>query len=109
MVVSAGSAVESFAARTDDGERLWVDNQLLIDHWVDDWDDPQTAAPVTLTAGTAYDITVEYFEDMVGRFQAMGIDEFVLYWPGSWPDDLADEAVFREVAREVIPRLRSGG
>jgi alkanesulfonate monooxygenase SsuD/methylene tetrahydromethanopterin reductase-like flavin-dependent oxidoreductase (luciferase family) len=53
--------------------------------------------------------SVEYFEDMVGRFRAMGIDEFVLYWPGSWPDDLADEAVFGEVARSVMPRLRSNG
>jgi alkanesulfonate monooxygenase SsuD/methylene tetrahydromethanopterin reductase-like flavin-dependent oxidoreductase (luciferase family) len=53
--------------------------------------------------------SVEYFEDMVGRLGAMGIDEFVLYWPGSWPDDHADEAVFHEVASSVMPRLRAGG
>jgi alkanesulfonate monooxygenase SsuD/methylene tetrahydromethanopterin reductase-like flavin-dependent oxidoreductase (luciferase family) len=51
--------------------------------------------------------SVAYFEDMVGRFCDMGIDEFVLYWPGSWPDDEADDAVFHEVARTVIPRLRA--
>jgi alkanesulfonate monooxygenase SsuD/methylene tetrahydromethanopterin reductase-like flavin-dependent oxidoreductase (luciferase family) len=51
--------------------------------------------------------SVEYFEDMVGRFRAMGIDEFVLYWPGSWPDDQASDEVFREVANSVMPRLKS--
>jgi alkanesulfonate monooxygenase SsuD/methylene tetrahydromethanopterin reductase-like flavin-dependent oxidoreductase (luciferase family) len=49
-----------------------------------------------------------YFEDMVGRFRSAGIDEFVLYWPGSWPGDGAhEEQVFEQVAAEVIPALRS--
>ena len=51
--------------------------------------------------------STDYFEDMVGRFRAMGIDEFVLYWPGSWPDDRADDEVFLDVASSVIPRLRA--
>jgi alkanesulfonate monooxygenase SsuD/methylene tetrahydromethanopterin reductase-like flavin-dependent oxidoreductase (luciferase family) len=53
--------------------------------------------------------SVDYFTDMVGRFREIGIDEFVLYWPGSWPDDAAHDEVFREVATEVLPRLRSVG
>jgi hypothetical protein len=44
---------------------------------------------------------------MVRRFGAVGIDELVLYWPGCWPDDRARDAVFREVANDVMPRLRS--
>ena len=32
-----------------------------------------------------------YFTDMVGRFRAFGIDEFVLYWPGSWRPDAHHE------------------
>ena len=51
--------------------------------------------------------STEYFEDMVGRFRDLGIDEFVLYWPGSWPDDHASDEVFQEVASTVISRLRS--
>jgi alkanesulfonate monooxygenase SsuD/methylene tetrahydromethanopterin reductase-like flavin-dependent oxidoreductase (luciferase family) len=50
--------------------------------------------------------STEYFTDMVGRFRAIGIDEFVLYWPGSWRDQPEDD-VFREVAADVIPTLRS--
>ena len=30
--------------------------------------------------------SVAYFEDMVGRFGEIGIDEFVLYWPQNWRD-----------------------
>jgi alkanesulfonate monooxygenase SsuD/methylene tetrahydromethanopterin reductase-like flavin-dependent oxidoreductase (luciferase family) len=52
--------------------------------------------------------SVAYFTDMVGRFADMGIDEFVLYWPGSWEDDHADDAAFREIASTVMPRLRAG-
>jgi alkanesulfonate monooxygenase SsuD/methylene tetrahydromethanopterin reductase-like flavin-dependent oxidoreductase (luciferase family) len=50
----------------------------------------------------------DYFTDMVGRFEAVGIDEFVLYWPGSWRPDVAhhEQEVFQHVAGEVIPALR---
>jgi alkanesulfonate monooxygenase SsuD/methylene tetrahydromethanopterin reductase-like flavin-dependent oxidoreductase (luciferase family) len=49
-----------------------------------------------------------YFTDMVGRFGALGIDEFVLYWPGSWrPDAPHERHVFEQVTSEVIPTLRA--
>jgi alkanesulfonate monooxygenase SsuD/methylene tetrahydromethanopterin reductase-like flavin-dependent oxidoreductase (luciferase family) len=51
--------------------------------------------------------SVEYFRDMVGRYNEIGIDEFVLYWPRKWRDAPREDAVFEQVAREVIPALRS--
>jgi Concanavalin A-like lectin/glucanases superfamily/PA14 domain/Glycosyl hydrolases family 2, sugar binding domain/Glycosyl hydrolases family 2/Glycosyl hydrolases family 2, TIM barrel domain len=56
----------TFAMVGDNGFRLWVDNQLVIDHWVDDWDNPQTGTPIALQAGRRYDIKVEFFEDIGG-------------------------------------------
>ncbi len=50
--------------------------------------------------------SVEYFEDMVGRFRAVGIDEFVLYWPREWRNQPREDEVFEDVVTEVIPRLR---
>ncbi|MEU9207383.1 PA14 domain-containing protein [Streptomyces sp. NPDC048415] len=50
----------------DNGFRLWIDGRLVIDHWVDDWDREQTAEPVDLTAGHAYEIKLEYFEHYGG-------------------------------------------
>jgi alkanesulfonate monooxygenase SsuD/methylene tetrahydromethanopterin reductase-like flavin-dependent oxidoreductase (luciferase family) len=51
--------------------------------------------------------SVGYFEDMVGRFCEIGIDEFVLYWPQNWEPAPSEDAVFEEVTSTVIPRLRS--
>ncbi len=47
-----------------------------------------------------------YFEEMVGRYREIGIDEFVLYWPQSWRRAPREESVFEDVAREVMPRYR---
>jgi alkanesulfonate monooxygenase SsuD/methylene tetrahydromethanopterin reductase-like flavin-dependent oxidoreductase (luciferase family) len=48
-----------------------------------------------------------YFEDMVGRLRTVGIDEFVLYWPGTWrPDARHERQVFEQVTSETIPALR---
>ena len=52
--------------------------------------------------------SVGYFRDMVGRYGEIGIDEFVLYWPGKWRDAPQEDSVFEEVARVVIPALRTG-
>lgn len=50
----------------DNGFRLWVDNELIIDYWVNDWDKEQTSEPIRLEAGKKYDIKIEYFEDFGG-------------------------------------------
>jgi hypothetical protein len=60
------SETYTFSMVGDNGFRLWVDNQLIIDHWVDDWDKPQTSTPIALLAGRKYDIKVEYFENNGG-------------------------------------------
>jgi len=52
--------------------------------------------------------SVEYFQEMVGRFRDIGIDEFVLYWPQTWEAAPREDAVFEEVTATVMPRLRAG-
>jgi hypothetical protein len=65
-IVPEKTGPHTFSITGDNGFRLWVDGQLTIDHWVDDWDREQTSQPVELTAGKAYDIKVEYFEHYGG-------------------------------------------
>ncbi|MGW0085286.1 PA14 domain-containing protein [Streptomyces sp. NPDC003393] len=65
-IVPQRTGAHTFSITGDNGFRLWIDGKLTIDHWVDDWDREQTSAPVELTAGTAYDIKVEYFEHYGG-------------------------------------------
>jgi glucose/arabinose dehydrogenase len=52
----------TFFTTTDDGVRLWIDNQLVIDKWV-----PQPATEwsgkINLQAHKQYRITLEFFED----------------------------------------------
>ena len=54
--------VYTFYTLTDDGVRLWVDEQLIVDQWV-----PQAATEhsgsIALQAGRRYAIRLEYFED----------------------------------------------
>jgi PA14 domain/Glycosyl hydrolase family 26/CARDB len=64
LVTAPYTGAYTFAAKTDDGERIWVDNHLLIDHWGDHSATLDTApAPVRLTAGQQYPVKVEYRED----------------------------------------------
>ncbi len=59
------SEIYTFYAKTDDGVRLWVDGQQIIDNWKDQ---PPTekAATKSLTAGQRYPIQMDYYEDKGG-------------------------------------------
>jgi hypothetical protein len=50
-----------FHALSDDGVRLWVDGQLIIDSWVDHGTEEDTGT-ITLNAGQKYDLRVDYKE-----------------------------------------------
>jgi alkanesulfonate monooxygenase SsuD/methylene tetrahydromethanopterin reductase-like flavin-dependent oxidoreductase (luciferase family) len=51
--------------------------------------------------------SVEYFGEMIGRYNEIGINEFVLYWPQTWRDLAREESVFEEVVRGLMPGLRN--
>jgi PA14 domain-containing protein len=50
----------TFRAATDDGVRLWVGDQLVIDRW---HDAAVSEGQIELSAGQSYPIKMEYFED----------------------------------------------
>ncbi|MFN0120536.1 MAG: PA14 domain-containing protein [Blastocatellia bacterium] len=52
----------TFYALTDDGVRLWVNNQLIIDKWIPQAPTENTGT-IQLTGGQRYDIRLEYYED----------------------------------------------
>ena len=55
------SETYTFRTVTDEGVRLWVNRQLLIDKWTVNASVPHTGT-ITLQAYTQYEIKVEYFE-----------------------------------------------
>jgi hypothetical protein len=55
----------TFHVTTDDGVRLWVNNQLLVDSWVDQCC-TERSGTIALQAGQRYPIVMEYYEALWG-------------------------------------------
>jgi hypothetical protein len=51
-----------FTTLSDDGVRLWVNGQLVINNWTAHAPTTNTSAAISLSAGVKYTITLEYFE-----------------------------------------------
>ena len=52
----------TFYLYCDNGVRLYIDGQLVIDWWVNQWDKEQRSQPITLKKGEAHDFKLEWFE-----------------------------------------------
>ena len=55
----------TFYITSDNGRRLMIDNKLVIDKWVSDWD-IEYSGKITLQAGVNYPIELDYFEEKGG-------------------------------------------
>jgi hypothetical protein len=55
----------TFYARTDDGVRLWVEGQLLVDKWTNR-SPTEDKGTIDLIAGQIYSIVMEYYDDDSG-------------------------------------------
>lgn len=56
----------TFYTTSDDGMRVWIDGQLVIDKWIDQGPTEWPSSPVALEAGRAYAIKVEFLEHWGG-------------------------------------------
>ncbi len=63
----------TFITGSDDGVRVWLNGELIIDAWADQDRVETTADPVQLVAGTKYPLVVEGYENG-------GEAEWQLYW-----------------------------
>jgi hypothetical protein len=52
----------TFCARTDDGVKLWINGNLVVDAWVYTAAINRCTAPIPLVAGQKYSLRMEYFE-----------------------------------------------
>jgi hypothetical protein len=59
------SGVYTFYITSDNGRQLKINNTLVIDKWIDDWD-IEYSGTITLQAGVKYPIELDYFEDAGG-------------------------------------------
>jgi hypothetical protein len=56
------SELYTFSTTTDDGSRLWVNGQLLVNRWVNGAA-TTASGTIQLVAGQKYDILMEYYEN----------------------------------------------
>ncbi|MBB6051371.1 PA14 domain-containing protein [Armatimonas rosea] len=59
------SGVYTFTTTSDDGVRLWVNGQQLVNNWTDHGP-TENAGTITLVAGQKYAVTVEYYDSSGG-------------------------------------------
>jgi hypothetical protein len=64
-VEAAFTETYTFYPRTDDGVRLYVDGQLLVDRWVDR-SSVEDKATIDLAAGNTFSLVMEYYENSGG-------------------------------------------
>ncbi len=67
--ISVDNDTYTFYATTDDGVRLWINNQLVIDGWVDQ-SPTERSGSIALVGQQRYNIRMEYYEHGGGA-QAM--------------------------------------
>ena len=61
-VEAAFTETYTFYTNTDDGTRLWVDGQQLVDSWVDQGT-TERSGKIDLVAGNTYNLIMEYYEN----------------------------------------------
>ncbi len=73
QALSSGTDTYTFTTLSDDGVRLWVDGQLVVDSWIPQGATVPRTGTIDLTGTNKYDLVLEYFE-------AAGNASVRLYW-----------------------------
>jgi hypothetical protein len=55
------SETYTFLLHSSGGHRLWIDNKLMLDGWIEHAPGVYSSVPISLIAGKKYDIKLEYF------------------------------------------------
>ncbi|OMD50019.1 hypothetical protein BSK55_28705 [Paenibacillus odorifer] len=72
MIRPKSSGTYTFYANSDDGVRLWVNGQLLIDSWITQASE-LTSLPINLMEGQNYELRIEYSKN--GRSASFGLEQ----------------------------------
>ena len=62
QILAPATGNYTFTTVSDDGVRLWVNGQLIINHWTGHAPTANNSTVVALTAGQRYNIRLDYYE-----------------------------------------------
>ena len=109
-VLPVYSEIYTFTTTTDDGVRLWVNDQLIINQWIDQ-SPTQHSGNISLTAGQRVPITMEFYENGGGAVARLAwssssqsaqiIPQFLLFPEGEAPDTEPPTVVLTTPSNEV--------
>ena len=100
-VEAAFTETYSFYTSTDDGARLWVDGQQLVDSWVDQGT-TERSGTIDLVAGNTYSLIMEYYENGGGAVAE-------LRWSSpSTPKQLIPQAALATPVKASSPSPNNG-
>jgi len=100
-VEAAFTETYTFYPTTDDGVRLWVDGQLLVDQWVDR-SPTENRGKIDLIGGNTYSLVMEYYENASGAVAE-------LRWSSPrTPKQLIPQAALALPVKASSPTPRSG-
>ncbi len=90
------SEVYTFTANTDDGVRLWINGELIIDQW-HDRGPTESSGSISLQAGCWYPIRMEYYENGGGAAAQ-------LFWSSpSTPKQLIPQDLLDSSSSPMVP------
>jgi hypothetical protein len=99
QVQAQKSETYTFFVRADDGVRLWVNGQLLVNQWKDQGT-TEYSGSIALVAGQKYDIRMEYYENSLGAVAQLG------WSSASTPKQIIPSRSFIAARRHLQIRLR---
>ncbi|MFC1793765.1 PA14 domain-containing protein [Planctomycetota bacterium] len=100
-VEAAFTETYTFYTSTNDGARLWVDGQQLVDAWIDQGT-TEYRGTIDLIAGNTYSLVMEYYENGGGAVAE-------LRWSSpSTPKDLVPQAALSLPVKASSPTPRGG-
>ena len=99
---AAFSEPVTFITGSDDGVRLYLDGELIIDNWTDHDRTENRSDPIELVAGQTYSMVLEGYDNT-------GEAEWQLYWRSpSIPRQLIPQAALSPPVKASSPNPRNG-
>jgi hypothetical protein len=87
LILSPITGKITFHTDSDDGVRLWINNQLIIDNWTDHASH-RDSADILLKEGKLYSIRLDYYENK-------GLSKIVLSWSAlNLPEEIIPKKYF---------------